>query len=102
MEQPRPEAGGLDRRRFLKRSAGVAAGAAALGAPAAAAARTPQAASVVAKPATEMPAEPVMAYLRSADRGEVTVLHGRREITYRDRVLADRLAAIAPPTSRER
>jgi len=37
----------------------------------------------------------VMAYVRDAARGEVTVLSGTREVTYRDPELAARLLAAA-------
>jgi hypothetical protein len=37
-----------------------------------------------------------VAYVRDAGRGEVTVVSGTREITYRDRALARRLMKAAP------
>jgi hypothetical protein len=37
-----------------------------------------------------------VAYVRDARRGEVTVLAGTREKTYRDPALARRLLAVAP------
>jgi hypothetical protein len=45
-----------------------------------------------------VPSEPVMAYVHDAEKGEVTVLSGTVERTYRDPVLAKRLldAAQAP------
>ena len=42
-------------------------------------------------PTEPAPREPVMAYVRDAARGEVTVLSGKRETTYRDPALAKRL-----------
>ena len=46
---------------------------------------------VIAKPSGPPPRETVMAYVRDAARGEVTVLSGTRETTYRDPALAKRL-----------
>jgi len=46
---------------------------------------------VVTAPSGPAPREPVTAYVRNADRGEVTVMSGTRETTYRDPVLAKRL-----------
>jgi hypothetical protein len=43
------------------------------------------------KPSSPPPSETVMAYVRDAERGEVTVLSGTRETTYRDPALAQRL-----------
>ena len=43
------------------------------------------------KPAGPLPAEPVMAFVRDAARGEITVMSGLRETTYRDPALAKRL-----------
>jgi hypothetical protein len=40
--------------------------------------------AVVTQPSGPAPAEPVMAYLRDADTGEVTVMSGTTETTYRD------------------
>jgi hypothetical protein len=42
-----------------------------------------------------LPAEPVMAYVSDAKRGEVTVLSGLHETTYRDPALARRLLKAA-------
>jgi hypothetical protein len=39
----------------------------------------------------------VTAYIRDAAKGEVTVMSGTRETTYRDRALVDRLLAAAEP-----
>jgi len=87
----------LDRRAFLQASAGAAAGAAVIvGGPRLATAAlhgsdntTPVA--VVTKPSGPPPAETVMAYIRDAAKGEVTVLSGTRETTYRDPALTQRL-----------
>jgi hypothetical protein len=40
-----------------------------------------------------------MAYVRNADRGEVTVMSGTSETTYRDRALVKRLLDAAPQDS---
>jgi hypothetical protein len=86
----------LNRRTFLQSTAGAAAGVAVVvGGPKLAAAAlsggTNTAPTVIAKPSGSPPREPVMAYVRDAARGEVTVLSGTRETTYRDPVLAKRL-----------
>ncbi len=87
----------LDRRSFLQASAGAAAGAAVVvGGPRLAAAAlhgnsnsTPL--GEITKPSGPPPAETVMAYVRDAARGEVTVLSGMRETTYRDPALTRRM-----------
>ncbi len=87
----------LNRRVFLQSSAGVAAGAvglatgprlatAVLGAP-----TSTEAARIITKPSGPPPRETVMAYIRDAERGEVTVLSGTRETTYRDPILVKQL-----------
>jgi hypothetical protein len=91
---------GTSRRAFLEGTAGAAAGAAvilatpkvasvALDAAESRGAALPKA--VVTKPSGPAPREPVTAYLRNAERGEVTVMSGKKETTYRDPVLAKRL-----------
>jgi hypothetical protein len=91
---------GASRRTFLQGTAGAAAGAAlvlvtpkiaslALDSPGATVAAEPKA--VVTKPSGPAPYEPVTAYVRNAERGEVTVMSGKRETTYRDHVLVKRL-----------
>ena len=86
------------RRQFLAGGAGVAAGAAIAAASSKVgsvvssghgAAAEP--AATVAKPSGPPPREPVTAYVRDAQRGEVTVLSGKRETTYRDPALVRRL-----------
>jgi hypothetical protein len=82
------------RRAFLQGTAGAAAGAAVIIA-------TPKVASValdaaepkatVTSPSGPAPHEPVTAYVRSAERSEVTVMAGKQETTYRDPVLVKRL-----------
>jgi hypothetical protein len=90
----------LDRRSFLK-TAGAATGAAAFSAsPAVAAAFEPH--PVETAPTGPMPSEPVVAIVRDASRGEVTVLSGLNEATYRDRVLVRRLLKAAQPLRKSR
>jgi hypothetical protein len=89
---------GVTRLSFLKTSAGAAAGAAAIGVPAAAVLSN-ESKGQVTEPSSENPREPVMAYVRDAERGEVTVMSGARETTYRDRSLAKRLLDAAPKDS---
>jgi hypothetical protein len=83
---------GTSRRAFLQGTAGAAAGAAvilvtpkvasiALDTPGSGSATEPKA--VVTKPSGPIPAEPVTAYVRNAERHEVTVVSGRTETTYR-------------------
>jgi hypothetical protein len=89
----------FSRRSFIKASAGVAAGAAAVTAPAAIAAERvgrPSPPKVI-KPSSGLPKEPVTAYIRDASKGEITVMSGTRETTYRDQALVDRLMAAAEP-----
>jgi hypothetical protein len=91
---------GKSRRAFLQGTAGAAAGAAVMLA-------TPKVASlaldgssssvttepkaVVTKPSGPAPPEPVTAYVRNAERNEVTVMAGQKETTYNDPVLVKRL-----------
>ena len=92
-----PEGEGVTRLSFLKASAGAAAGAAAIGVPAAVIAE--QQSGTVTEPSSPNPKEPVMAYVRDAERGEVTVMHGASEATYRDKALVKRLMKAAPKDS---
>jgi hypothetical protein len=91
---------GTSRREFLQAGTGAAAGAAViLGVPKVASVgldrpgpgAAAQAKPVVTKPSGRVPREPVTAYVRNAKRGEVTVMSGKQEITYRDPALAKRL-----------
>jgi hypothetical protein len=90
--------GGVTRLSFLKASAGAAAGAAAVGVPAAAVLSN-ESKGRVTEPSSGNPSEPVMAYVRDAERGEVTVMSGASETTYVDRSLAKRLLSAAPKDS---
>ena len=92
------EEGGLTRLSFLKASAAAAAGATAIGAPVAAA-LSAEKPGVATEPSTKNPSEPVMAYVRDAQRGEVTVMSGTGETTYRDPALVKRLLKAAPTES---
>jgi len=92
------KADGVTRLSFFKTSAGAAAGAAAIGVPAAAV-LSEHKSGVMTEPSSPNPREPVMAYVRDPERGEVTVMHGTSETTYRDRVLVKRLLAAAPKDS---
>jgi len=97
-----PDAGseeGTSRRAFLEGGAGAAAGAAVIIA-------TPKVARVldssgtgvasepkpmVTQPSGPAPYEPVTAYVRDAERGEVTVMSGKSETTYKDPALVKRM-----------
>jgi hypothetical protein len=83
---------GVTRLSFIK---GAAAGTAAIGLPAGAV-LSGQDEAVVTKPSAPNPREPVMAYVRDAKRGEVTVMSGTKETTYRDPKLVKRLLSAAP------
>ncbi|HUZ85213.1 MAG TPA: hypothetical protein VMU66_10995 [Gaiellales bacterium] len=86
---------GVTRLSFIKSSAGLLAGAASVAVPAAVAnAAEPRAVEVHPSGGTER--EPVVAWVRNAKRGEVTVVSGMSEKTYRDPALVKRLLAAAP------
>ena len=82
----------LSRRRLLG-TAGAAAGTAAIAA-------TPAAIALErgeeTDPSGPPPEEAVIAYVRDAKRGEITVMAGTREVTYRDPALVKRLLKAAP------
>ena len=82
------------RRSFMK-IAGAATGAAAIAAapPIARAAMGDGAEKIDAT--TDVPEEPIVAYVRDAQRGEVTVSSGTVEHTYRDRALTQKLLRAA-------
>jgi hypothetical protein len=86
-----------DRRRFLTR-VGTASGAAAFVGVPALGHLGEGSAQLVEAPAA-LTKEPVLVYVRDAARGEVTVMHGTRESTYRDRALVKRLLEAAAATS---
>ena len=91
---------GLTRLSFIKSGAGLVAGAATFTVPAAVAAAADahgaEAPGVEIDPSTANPREPVVAYVRDAQRSEVTVVAGTSETTYRDPALVRRLLAAAP------
>jgi hypothetical protein len=97
MSEGKTEGDGVTRLSFLKASAGAAAGAAAVGVPAAIVSE--QKSTVVPEPGSSNPREPVIAYVRDAERGEVTVMSGTSETTYRDRALVKKLLDAAPKDS---
>jgi hypothetical protein len=82
----------VSRGSFLK-AAGVATGTAAITASPVAAALQPNA--VETTPTGPMPHEPIIAIIRDVHQGEVTVLSGKTEKTYRDKVLVKRLLKAA-------
>lgn len=98
MSKRKTEQDGVTRLSFLKASAGAAAGAAAIGVPTAAVLSEDKP-RVVAEPSSTTPREPVTAYVRDVKRGEVTVMAGTSETTYRDRALVEKLLAAAPKDS---
>jgi hypothetical protein len=83
----------LSRRSFLK-TAGVATGAAIVGGVPAAAAATEGAPEPVTSPSA-MQHEPLVAYVRDASKGEVTVVSGLQETTFRDHALVKRITQAA-------
>jgi hypothetical protein len=95
MSHEKRKDGGMTRLSFIKASAGAAAGVAAVSVPGAAALQAEEA-SVPMHPSSHTPREPVIAYVRDAKRGEVTVVSGTNEMTYRDRALTRRLLKAAP------
>jgi hypothetical protein len=88
----------VNRRRFLKR-AGAATGAAAfVGMPGIPKTMADEPATVIDKPGP-VTQDPVLVYVRDAKRGEVTVMHGTRTMTYKDRALVRRLLKAARATA---
>src|SRR6266516_7366834 len=84
----------LSRRSFVK-IAGAATGAAALAAAPPIARAAADDGAQPTDPTTGVPEEPLVAYVRDAKRGEVTVTAGTAEHTYRDRALVQRLLRAA-------
>lgn len=93
---------GASRRAFLAGTAGAAAGAAAilatpkvagiaLDSPGPSVPAQPEPKAVVTTPSGPAPREPVTAYVRDAERGEVTVMSGKNKTTYKDPALVKRL-----------
>jgi len=102
MDNVGAEDSGITRLSFIKTGATMAAGvgAAAIGAKGVADAAAGLEAGTQTVPTAPNPPEPVMAYIRDAQRGEVTVMRGTSETTYRDRALVRRLLKAAPPAER--
>lgn len=84
----------LSRRSFVK-VAGAATGAAAVAAAPGIARAAGSDEAVEMEPTTAVPDEPLVAYVRDLERGEITVVSGKHEITYRDRTLVQRLRRAA-------
>ena len=88
---------GFDSRSFLQRSGAVATGIAVTVLPMAAVGLVvPGEASAdrlgpAVEPAGDVPSETVMAYVHDAARGDVTIVAGTSQMTYRDPALAKRL-----------
>ncbi len=99
-EDAEPKPTGLSRRALIAGSAGAATTIAVTAVAPAAIARSEVAATAVATPSTPIPPDPIVAYVHDADRGEVTVVSGRVERTYRDPVLVKRLLAAAQSSQR--
>jgi hypothetical protein len=88
---------GQDRRTFLTRAGTVTGAAAFVGVPGLGGISERPAELVEAPSAVTK--DPVLVYVRDAAKGEVTVMHGSRESTYRDRALVKRLLKAAAATS---
>ncbi len=101
MSDEQAETGAVTRLSFIKGSAGVAAGVAAIGVPGAAliAGEKGSSGAQPTKPSVPTPPEPVVAYIRDAKRGEVSITRGKGEVTYRDPALVRRLLAAAPQSA---
>ncbi len=88
----------VTRRSFLK-AAGLATGTVAVvgraGLVGTASASPADEPATVVKPTGRAPRETIVAYVRDASRGEVTVMSGASETTYRDRALVSRLLKAA-------
>ncbi|MDQ6841972.1 MAG: hypothetical protein M3025_06065 [Actinomycetota bacterium] len=97
MDSAPAEGGGLSRRTFIMTSAGAAT---VVGVPAAVAIADKKH-PVLTEPTAPPPREPVMALIRDEKRGEITVMSGTSEVTYRDPELVKRLMAIAPESTME-
>jgi hypothetical protein len=83
----------LSRRKLLASAGAVTGTAAVAAAPTVAAALESRERTEPTGPA---PDEVVVAYVHDAKRGEVTVMSGTREVTYRDPALVKRLMKAAP------
>jgi len=79
----------LSRSSFLK-TAGLATGAALVGGVPVAGAASEAAPALVVQP-TATPKDPIVAYVRDATKGEVTIVSGLNETTFKDPALVKRL-----------
>ena len=79
----------LSRSSFLK-TAGLATGAALVGGVPVAGAASEAAPQLVVQP-TATPKDPIVAYVRDATKGEVTIVSGLNETTFKDPALVKRL-----------
>ena len=85
----------VNRRKFLLASGAAAAGGAVAVTPKLVESLSDKPGEI-APPTSAAPSEPVMAYVHDAARGEVTVMSGTGESTYRDPALVKRLMDAAP------
>jgi hypothetical protein len=83
----------LTRRAFLQSSVGAATGVAAAGT--IGVATTGVVAAIVGEGEHAAANEPIVAYVRNGAKGEMTLLVGHREISYRDPVLVNKLVRAA-------
>lgn len=83
----------LSRRSFLK-TAGLATGAVMVAGVPTAAAEAESVPEIVPSPSA-MPHEPLVAYVRDASKGEVTVVSGLEETTFKDQALVKRITKAA-------
>ena len=83
----------LSRSSFLK-TAGLATGAALVGGVPVAGAASEAAPVLVVQP-TATPKDPIVAYVRDATKGEVTIVSGLNETTFKDPALVKRLTKAA-------
>ena len=81
----------LSRRSFMKIAGGAAGAAALAAAPPIARAAVGEEVAQPTHPKSRVPEEPLVAYVRDAERGEVTVAAGTTEHTYQDKTLVKRL-----------
>ena len=88
-------------RRSLLKTAGVAAGAAAVSA-APALASPLDSTPIAVLPSGPLPEEAIVAIVRDPRLGEVTILSGTTERTYRDRALAKKLVRAAATNHQRR
>ena len=84
----------FNRRAFLKR-VGVATGTAVISASPVVAGAAIEPGVVETAPSSPIPREPIVVIVRDSGLGEVTVLSGTTEKTYKDRVLVQRLLKAA-------